>query len=667
MRPNWSRSTTNRSSRLATRRRRSSRPIHPDMEGNVAYERKGGDPAALESLAAATVVEGTIDHPRVVPQPTRDQIGPGRVADGALTVHLSSQAPHLMAEEFAKAFGMAQSSVRVVTPFVGGSFGCKFDLAQEEMLAVIAARRCRRPVRWVESRRDHIAVIGHGRAQRHHYRAIAGPDGRILGLWVDSIVDLGCRQRYLAPVPATPRIGTVPTTLVSTPGASGASTPTGRRWASTGGGTPGGDVDTGTGDRPNRRRARARPGRVRRVNMVGADRFPYASAGGYTFDSGDYPRALDRLLELSDYAELRRTQDQMRRQGRYLGIGLGAYVEACGFEEWEAGRVTVHPDGSVTASAGTLDQGQGHRTAFAQIVAAELGIEATQVRVEQGDTAPAPYGWGTSGSRSVAHGGSGVLGAARLLAPSCVIAAYALEAAPEDVVLSGGVAAVREPMSRSGGRNWRQGLVRPLADPRRGAGVGGGASLRLRRAQLPVWDPPRGGRGRPVRWRCGPATDVGGGRRRCDRQPDAGRWSAPRRARPRNRSGYVGRGSLRPGRQPAHRSMVDYLLPTATCPASGWGRPAHPARPTRWGPRVSARQGPSAPPRRCSTPQSTPSPLGVTDLQIPSGRRGCGRRSSGRSEPASARRIPGSSGRDRHLFALDDLGQPLIRSTTRLE
>ena len=85
------------------------------------------------------------------------------------------------------------------------------------------------------------------------------------------------------------------------------------------------------------------PAEVRRVNMVGADRFPYASAGGYTFDSGDYPRALDRLLELSDYAELRRTQDQMRRQGRYLGIGLGAYVEACGFEEWEAGRVTSTP------------------------------------------------------------------------------------------------------------------------------------------------------------------------------------------------------------------------------------------------------------------------------------------------------------------------------------
>ena len=185
------------------------------------------------------------------------------------------------------------------------------------------------------------------------------------------------------------------------------------------------------------------------------------------------------------------------------------------------------------------------------------------MRVEQGDTASAPYGWGTSGSRSVAHGGSGVLGAARLLAAKLRrIAAHALEAAPEDVVLSGGRRRGEGDrcLDRVGGTG-RRGLVRPPADPRRGAGVGGGASLRLRRAQLPVWDPPGGGRGRPVHWRCGPATDVGGGRRRCDRQPDAGRWSAPRRARPRNRSGYVGRGSLRPGRQPAHR--LDGRLPAA--------------------------------------------------------------------------------------------------------
>ncbi|HEX2370104.1 MAG TPA: xanthine dehydrogenase family protein molybdopterin-binding subunit, partial [Acidimicrobiia bacterium] len=419
--------------------------IHPDMQGNVAYERKGGDPAELAALAAATVVEGTIEHPRVVPSPLETRSVLAEWGDGALTVHLSSQAPHLMAEELAKALGMPQSSVRVVTPFVGGAFGCKFDLAEEEMLAVIAAQRCRRPVRWVESRREHIAVIGHGRAQRHHFRAIAGTDGRILGLWVDSIVDLGCRQRFLAPVPSTPRIGTGPYDIaVYAWRQRGVYTNRAPMGIYRGAGRP---EATLTLERVIDRIAGELgldPAEVRRVNLIGADRFPYASAGGYTFDSGDYPRALDRLLELSGYAELRRSQEQARQEGRYLGIGLGAYVEACGFEEWEAGRVTVHPDGSVTASAGTLDQGQGHRTAFAQIVAAELGLEAAQVRVEQGDTASAPYGWGTSGSRSVAHGGSGVLGAARLVAAKLRrIAAHVLEAAPEDVVLSGGVAAVR--------------------------------------------------------------------------------------------------------------------------------------------------------------------------------------------------------------------------------
>ncbi len=420
-------------------------PIHPEMEGNVAYERKGGDPSAVDALAAATVIEGTIEHPRVVPSPIETRVVVAEWSDDALTVHLGSQAPHLMAEELAKAFGLPQSSVRVVTPFVGGAFGCKFDLAEEEMLTVIAAKRCRRPVRWVESRREHIAVIGHGRAQRHHFRAMAGPDGRILGLWVDSIVDLGCRQRYLAPVPSTPRIGTGPYDIgVYAWRQRGVYTNRAPMGIYRGAGRP---EATLTLERVIDRIAAELgldPAEARRVNMVPPDRFPYASAGGYTYDSGDYPRALDRLLEMSSYAEMRRTQDQKRREGRYMGIGLGAYVEACGFEEWEAGRVTVHRDGSVTASAGTLDQGQGHRTAFAQIVAAELGIEPTRVRVEQGDSASAPYGWGTSGSRSVAHGGSGVLGAARTVADKLRrVAAHALEAAPEDVVLAGGNATVR--------------------------------------------------------------------------------------------------------------------------------------------------------------------------------------------------------------------------------
>ena len=420
-------------------------PIHPEMEGNVAYERKGGDSMALDALAAATVVEGTIEHPRVVPSPIETRAVLAEWRDEVLTVHLGSQAPHLMAKELAKAFDLPQSSVRVVTPFVGGGFGCKFDLAEEEMLAVIAARRCSRPVRWVESRREHIAVIGHGRAQRHHFRAVAGPDGRILGLWVDSIVDLGCRQRYLAPVPSTPRIGTGPYDIgVYAWRQRGVYTNRAPMGIYRGAGRP---EATLTLERVIDRVAAQLsldPAEVRRVNLVPPDRFPYASAGGYTFDSGDYPAALQRLLELSRYDDLRRTQEQLRLEGRYLGIGLGAYVEACGFEEWEAGRVTVHPDGSVTASAGTLDQGQGHRTVFAQIVASELGIEPGKVRVEQGDSAAAPYGWGTSGSRSVAHGGSGVLGAARLVAAKMRrVAAHALEAAPEDVVLADGQATVR--------------------------------------------------------------------------------------------------------------------------------------------------------------------------------------------------------------------------------
>jgi aerobic carbon-monoxide dehydrogenase large subunit len=597
-------------------------PIHPEMEGNVAYERKGGDPAALESLAAATIVEGTIEHPRVVPNPLETRSVLAEWRDGVLTVHLSSQAPHLMAQELAKAFGMAQSSVRVVTPFVGGAFGCKFDLAEEEMLAVIAARRCRRPVRWVESRRDHIAVIGHGRAQRHHYRAMAGPDGRILELGVDSIVDLGCRQRYLAPVPSTPRIGTGPYDIgVYAWRQRGVYTNRAPMGIYRGAGRP---EATLTLERVIDRIAGELgldPAEVRRVNMVGADRFPYASAGGYTFDSGDYPRALDRLLELSGYAELRRTQDQMRRQGRYLGIGLGAYVEACGFEEWEAGRVTVHPDGSVTASAGTLDQGQGHRTAFAQIVAAELGIEATEVRVEQGDTASAPYGWGTSGSRSVAHGGSGVLGAARLLAAKLRrIAAHALEAAPEDVVLSGGVAAVKGTDVSVGweelvGRAWSGRQLTPGEEPgleEEHHFVSGGLNFPfgIHLAVVEV-DPSTGDVDLQQIWAVDDAGVIvnpmlAAGQRHGGLAQGIGQamWEEVR---------YDPDGNL------LTASMVDYLLPTAArLPSFGLGETCTPSPTNPLGAKGVAEAGTlGSTPAVLNAVVDALSPLGVTDLQIP--------------------------------------------------
>ena len=420
------------------------------VDSNVAYERSKGDRAAFEAMDGPVRLSGTVDHPRVVPAPMENRVILAEWKEDGLTIHLSTQAPQLMQEQVAADFGLSQASVRVITPFVGGGFGCKFDLAEEEYLAIIAARMTGRPVKWSETRREHLLTIGHGRAQLHNYEVVAEEDGKIKALWIDSLIDLGCRHRYLSFMEITPRIGTgnydIP---VYGWRMRGVWTNRAPRGIYRGAGRP---EATLTVERVVDAVAWATgvdPAEVRRRNFIQPDQFPYASSGGkalggYVFDSGDYEKALDELLRFVDYQGLRREQEEARSEGRLLGVGLAAYVEVCGFEDWGAARIQVHADGSVTCYVETIDQGQGHRTAFAQLVASVLGLDISRVRIEQGDTATSPYGWGTSGSRSIAQGGSASHVAAQKVAVKAVrIAGHLLEAAAEDIELANAKATVK--------------------------------------------------------------------------------------------------------------------------------------------------------------------------------------------------------------------------------
>jgi carbon-monoxide dehydrogenase large subunit len=427
-------------------------PIHPDLSSgsNVAYDRTKGDRGAFESVEGEIRLSGVVEHPRVVPAPMENRVILAEWKESGLTVHLSSQAPQLMQEQLAADFDMPQSAVRVITPFVGGGFGCKFDLAEEDYLAIVAARMTGRPVKWSETRREHLLTIGHGRAQRHRYEVVADRDGRIKALWIDSLVDLGCRHRYLSFMEITPRIGTG-TYDIPVYGwrMRGVWTNRAPRGIYRGAGRPEATLTMERVVEAVAMAARIDPAEVRRRNFIRPEQFPYASsggreAGGYVFDTGEYERALDRLLEVADYAGLRREQAEAREQGRLTGIGLASYVEVCGFEDWGAARIQVHPDGSVTCFVETLDQGQGHRTSFAQLVAGVLGLDISRVRIEQGDSATSPYGWGTSGSRSIAQGGSASYAAAeRVAAKAAKIAGHLLEASDADIGLAEGRATVR--------------------------------------------------------------------------------------------------------------------------------------------------------------------------------------------------------------------------------
>lgn len=426
-------------------------PIHSGLgsDTNVAYDRSKGDRAAFETVDGAVKLSGVVDHPRVVPAPMENRVILAEWKEDGLTVHLSSQAPQLMQEQLSADFDLPQTEVRVITPFVGGGFGCKFDLAEEEYLAIFAARVTGRSVKWTETRREHMLTIGHGRAQKHRYEVVADEDGKIRALWLDSLIDLGCRHRYLSFMELTPRMGTG-TYDVPVYGwrMRGIWTNRAPRGIYRGAGRP---EATLTIERVIDEVANATgldPAEVRRRNFIRPEQFPYASSGGkelggYVFDTGDYGRALDRLLEVADYESLRREQKAARDQGRILGIGMAAYVEVCGFESWGAARIQVHPDGSITCYVETLDQGQGHRTSFAQLVAGVLGLDISRVKIEQGDSATSPYGWGTSGSRSIAQGGSASFAAAEKVAVKAAkIAGHLLEASPDDIVLADGKASV---------------------------------------------------------------------------------------------------------------------------------------------------------------------------------------------------------------------------------
>ncbi len=411
-------------------------PIHPDQGSNVAYDRTRGDRSLFDSLDGLRL-SGTVEHPRVVPAPMEPRAVLAQWKDGGLVVHLSSQAPQLMQEQLAADFDLPQASVRVITPFVGGGFGCKFDLAEEEYLAVIASRATGQPVKWTETRREHLLTIGHGRAQRHLWEAVIDDDARIKGLWVDSLIDLGCRHRYLSFMEITPRMQTGSYDIpVYGWRMRGVWTNRAPRGIYRGAGRPEATLTIERVVEAVGRATGVDPAEVRRRNFVQPDQFPYKSGGGYTFDTGEYERALDRLLEVSDYPGLRARQKEARAAGQIVGIGLAAYVEVCGFEDWGAARVQVHSDGSVSLYVETLDQGQGHRTSFPQLVASVLGIAIEKVRLEQGDTISAPYGWGTSGSRSLAQGGSASFAASEIVAGKAKrIAAHLLEASAADIVL----------------------------------------------------------------------------------------------------------------------------------------------------------------------------------------------------------------------------------------
>jgi carbon-monoxide dehydrogenase large subunit len=416
--------------------------LFPGAGTNVARDSEfvtegdGGDPLA----GAEVVVEGRFVNQRVAPVPMEVN-GAVAVPDpdggGGLTMYVPSQAPFWVRDEVARALGLDLEALRVIAPAVGGGFGAKGEMYTEQILMAALALRVGRPVRYVETRSESMTAMVHGRAQVQEVELGAKRDGTMVGLRARVVADMGAypvgsflpqlTRRMASGVYRIPHVSFHSLAVVTN------TTPVG---AYRGAGRPEAAAMVERAVDMLAAELGMDPAEVRRRNFIGGE-WPFTTAAGATYDSGDYERTLDHALRLAEYDSLRREQAERRARGDVLqlGVGLACYVEITGWGS-EFGSVEVHDDGRVTVLTGLSPHGQGHETSLAQLVSGTLGVPFESVDVVHSDTRRVPRGEGTSGSRSLQVGGSAVLRAGQQVVEKARrIAAHLLEAALEDVVL----------------------------------------------------------------------------------------------------------------------------------------------------------------------------------------------------------------------------------------
>jgi carbon-monoxide dehydrogenase large subunit len=437
--------------------------VHEHFGTNKVHEWSlGGGDLDTGFAEADVVVERRFVNHRTAGAPIEPR---GVLADyraGSLTVWSATQVPHFLRLFLAILLGISEERVRVIAPEVGGGFGSKLQVYGEEVFAAWASRKLDRPVKWIETRSENMAVAHQGRDQISHVKMGAKRDGTVTAYHVKIIADFGAYNMLLTPL--IPSLGAfvmggcykIPNVTTDIVGVFTNKCPT--------------DAIRGAG-RPEATHMievmldqmaaelGMDPLEIRRKNFIPKEDFPAAVATGVVYDSGDYEKTLDRLLEHVDMAEFRREQEALRAEGVHRGIGFSTYTEICGLAPsritgpggvgvqaggWESAMVRVHNTGAVTVYTGSSGHGQGHETAFAQIVADRLGVDPAVVEVIHGDTGTGPEGRNTYGSRSLAVGGEALAKCANKIAEKAkAVVAHNLEAAPEDIEIRDGKFSVR--------------------------------------------------------------------------------------------------------------------------------------------------------------------------------------------------------------------------------
>jgi aerobic carbon-monoxide dehydrogenase large subunit len=440
--------------------------LHEEAAGNRLVDLLMFDDDRLAEIfaRAAITVSATFESARVAALPLEGRACLAEWDDrhDQLVLHVSTQVPHQVRSGVAQALGMPERTVRIIAPDVGGGFGLKCVVGREEVAVAAAALRLGRPVAWAEDRQENLTAAFHGHEQRYQVRAAFADDGGILALEAEIDCDIGaysvfpftCAVEPLMAATELPGVYKVPAYR-----ARGRAFATNKAPSAPYRGVSRPQIVL-VMERLMEKAAAALgldPLQVRRRNLIGPGEFPYQGVNKITYDEGSYRESLDlaeqRVAEKAWPAE----RDRLRRAGQRAGIGYACFSERTAYGTptmsqrrmrmtpgYDTSMVRMDPTGEVIVTTGTCGHGQGHETTFAQIVADRLGVHPDQVRLRQGDTDLASYGWGTWGSRSVVIGGGAAGRAADIVASQLrKVAASLLEANPADIELTAGTARIR--------------------------------------------------------------------------------------------------------------------------------------------------------------------------------------------------------------------------------
>jgi carbon-monoxide dehydrogenase large subunit len=432
----------------------------PSMPSGTGVSRKGVDDSAIDKAFAEAdvVIKQRMHNHRLAPSSMepRGVVAHWEPSKGAMTIWSSTQNPHILRTMIAGMMRLGESQVRAIAPEVGGGFGAKINIYPEEYVAAAVTKQLGVPVKWIEDRAEAFVATTHGRDIIGYLEMAAKQDGKVLGVRLNLIADIGAYNMLLtAAIPtltmlmanATYDFPAIRTTLTQvftnktpTDAYRGAGRPEATYFIERGMDLLAKELNMDAAD-------------VRRRNFIPKDKFPFHTQMGAVYDSGDYEKALDAALQAADWEGLKRERDQARKEGRLVGLGLAMYVEVCGVGPsatmpstggWEHSQVTIERDGRITATTGASPHGQGNETTFAQMLADQFGVPFEHVTILHGDTAVVKQGIGTFGSRSQAVGGTALhMAGSKARTKMAKFAAAMLEAHEDDLVFENGRIAVK--------------------------------------------------------------------------------------------------------------------------------------------------------------------------------------------------------------------------------